>query len=131
MNGLLTKSDETCSDGWICEHRWRQIYNMNMFRNVADDEPVTNWYDNGWNMIAFSRGTRAFIAINNDVLDMDFELQTDLPSGQYCDVISGVKVGSNSCTGKILTVDSNGTIRVVISGSDENPMIAIHIGSKL
>lgn len=25
----------TCTDGWVCEHRWRQIYNMVEFRNIV------------------------------------------------------------------------------------------------
>ena len=24
-----------CGNGWVCEHRWRQIYNMVEFRNVV------------------------------------------------------------------------------------------------
>lgn len=28
-------ADGSCGNGWICEHRWRQIYNMVEFRNVA------------------------------------------------------------------------------------------------
>lgn len=24
-----------CTNGWICEHRWRQIYNMVKFRNAV------------------------------------------------------------------------------------------------
>ena len=28
-------ADDSCGSGWICEHRWRQIYNMVKFRNVA------------------------------------------------------------------------------------------------
>jgi alpha-amylase len=26
----------TCGNGWVCEHRWRQIYNMVEFRNVVE-----------------------------------------------------------------------------------------------
>jgi hypothetical protein len=40
------------------------------FRNIAGSTPVANWWTNGENQIAFSRGNQAFIAINND----DFEL---------------------------------------------------------
>jgi hypothetical protein len=29
-------SDGTCGDGWVCEHRWRQIFNMVEFRNVVE-----------------------------------------------------------------------------------------------
>jgi alpha-amylase len=28
-------SDGTCGNGWVCEHRWRQIYNMVEFRIVV------------------------------------------------------------------------------------------------
>lgn len=30
------KHDLTCTNGYICEHRWREIYNMVQFRNVVD-----------------------------------------------------------------------------------------------
>lgn len=48
----------TCGGGWVCEHRWRQIYNMVRFRNTAQFQPVQNWWDNGNNQIAFSRGNK-------------------------------------------------------------------------
>ena len=28
-------SDDTCGNGWVCEHRWRQIYNMVKFSIVV------------------------------------------------------------------------------------------------
>jgi alpha-amylase len=31
----IINSDNTCGNGWICEHRWTQIYNMVGFRNVV------------------------------------------------------------------------------------------------
>lgn len=34
-------ADNTCTNGWVCEHRWRQIYNMVGFRNsITGDEPI-------------------------------------------------------------------------------------------
>jgi alpha-amylase len=51
-------SDLSCGGGWICEHRWRQIYNMVRFRNTAASQTVQNWWDNGNNQIAFSRGNK-------------------------------------------------------------------------
>lgn len=27
--------DGACTNEWVCEHRWRQIYNMVQFRNVV------------------------------------------------------------------------------------------------
>jgi alpha-amylase len=37
-NGTIlspTINNGTCGNGWVCEHRWRQIYNMVAFRNVV------------------------------------------------------------------------------------------------
>ena len=51
---------------WICEHKWRQIFNMVRFHNVALGTSVENWWDNDGNEIAFSRGNKAFIAFNNE-----------------------------------------------------------------
>lgn len=31
-------ADGSCSNDWVCEHRWRQITNMVGFRNVAHGE---------------------------------------------------------------------------------------------
>ena len=28
-------ADGTCGNGWVCEHRWRQIFNMVAFRKVV------------------------------------------------------------------------------------------------
>jgi len=78
-----------CGDEWVCEHRWRSIYAMAKFRNVASNESVANWWDNGNQQIAFSRGNKAFVAINNDDSALKAKLKTGLPAGKYCDVISG------------------------------------------
>lgn len=126
---VLIKSDETCGNGWVCEHRWRQIFSMAQFRNVAGNEQVKNWWDNGSNQIAFSRGNRAFIAINNDAYSMDGTRQTGLPSGTYCDIISGGKV-NGQCTGKSIQVNGDGSANLSIK-NDEDPVVAIHIESKL
>lgn len=81
-------------DKWVCEHRWRQIYNMVEFRNVASNQPVVNWWSNGDHQIAFSRRGKAFIAINNENFALKATIQTALPSGTYCDVISGALKGN-------------------------------------
>jgi alpha-amylase len=100
------------------------------FRNVAEGQAVQNWWDNGAHQIAFSRGNKAFLAINNEAFGMDVTLQTGLPGGQYCDIISGNKV-NNSCTGKTITVNSDGTARINIGYYVEDPVVAIHTGVKL
>ncbi|XP_067845729.1 pancreatic alpha-amylase-like [Heptranchias perlo] len=122
--------DTTCGNGWVCEHRWRQIRNMVIFRNVVDGQPFGNWWDNGSNQIAFGRGTTGFIAINNDDWNMDVTLQTGLPAGTYCDVISGQREGDR-CTGLRVIVAADGRASFQISNTAEDPMLAIHVDAKL
>ncbi|KFO26901.1 Pancreatic alpha-amylase [Fukomys damarensis] len=127
---VTINEDTTCGNGWVCEHRWRQIRNMVAFRNVADGQPFSNWWDNGSNQIAFGRGNRAFIVINNDDWSLSEILQTGLPAGTYCDVISGDKVDGN-CSGIEIEVYGDGKARFSINNSAEDPFIAIHAESKL
>ncbi|KFO26898.1 Alpha-amylase 1 [Fukomys damarensis] len=122
--------DTTCGNDWICEHRWRQIRNMVAFRNVVDGQPFSHWWDNGSNQVAFGRGTRGFIVFNNDDWSLSSPLQTGLPAGTYCDVISGDKVDGN-CTGIKIYVSDDGKAHFSISNSAEDPFIAIHLESKL
>lgn len=103
---------------------------MVKFRNIGDGQAVKNWWDNGGHQIAFSRGDKAFVAINNEDFGMDVTLQTGMPSGQYCDIISGNKI-NGSCTGKVVTVNGDGTMKVNIPYFSEDPVVAIHAESKL
>ncbi|XP_034653785.1 alpha-amylase-related protein [Drosophila subobscura] len=123
-------SDGACVNGWICEHRWRQIYNMVGFKNAVRDTPVTNWWDNGDSQIAFCRGSKGFIAINNNLYDLAETLQTCLPAGVYCDVISGDLI-NGSCSGKSVTVGNDGRAFVSIGSNDFDGVLAIHVDAKL
>lgn len=57
-------------------------------------------------------------------------LQTGLPAGVYCDVISGQKEG-NDCTGIKIQVAGDGTAYFNIHNSAEDPFVAIHVDGKL
>lgn len=103
---------------------------MVKFRNIAFGHSVNNWWDNKQNQIAFSRGNKAFIAINNDLYEMNVELETGLPSGSYCDIISGGKK-DGICIGNTINVDKNGKIKAKISNNALDPIIAVHVDSKL
>lgn len=133
-NGVIKEvtinPDTTCGNDWVCEHRWRQIRNMVMFRNVVDGEPFTNWWDNGSNQVAFGRGNKGFIIFNNDDWPLSSYLQTGLPAGTYCDVISGDKIG-DKCTGIKIYVSADGKAHFSIRNDAEDPFIAIHVESKL
>ncbi len=130
---VVINPDLTCGTGWICEHRWRQIYNMVKFRNVCKGQQVTNWYDGqeaAPNQIAFSRGNRGFLAINNDEQAFQAQVTTDMADGTYCDVITA-DVVDGKCTGRLVTV-SGGKVNVDIPGGyPEDSMIAIHAEVKI
>uniref|UniRef100_A0A1W7RB82 Alpha-amylase n=1 Tax=Hadrurus spadix TaxID=141984 RepID=A0A1W7RB82_9SCOR len=127
---VIRHPDFTCGNGWVCEHRWRQIYSMVKFHNVAGFEPVTFWWDNDYQQIAFGRRGKGFLAINNENYSMDQTLPTGLPPGTYCDVISG-KVEDNKCTGRSVNVGHDGKAKIFVDSTWEDPMLAIHVEAKL
>ena len=53
--------------------------------------------------------------------------QACVPAGTYCDVISGSKSGG-VCTGKRVTVGSNGIANIVIGRNEEDGVLAFHLG---
>lgn len=120
-------ADNTCGNGWICEHRWRQIYNMVRFRSAVNNTDINNWWDNGQNQIAFCRGNDGFIAINGDYFDLKQTLFTCLQPGTYCDVISG-NLENNKCTGKTVTVNEDHTAYIQILTWEEDGVLAFHKG---
>lgn len=121
--------DDTCTNGWICEHRWRQIYNMIDFKNVVKGTEIKNWWSNDDQQISFCRGNKGFIAFTN-YGNIARELQTCLPRGIYCDIISG-KLLNGKCTGKVVNVNDNGSAYIDLSDNSEDGVLAIHINTKL
>ena len=103
--GPPSMGPQNCTNGaWVCQHRWANIANMVGFRNYVDGTSVANWWDNGNNQIAFSRGDRGFVVINNEGGTLIQTLYTGLPAGDYCNVLAG----EDACSGEIISVDANG-----------------------
>jgi alpha-amylase len=81
---------------WICQHRWKAIANMVLFRRKSKGaKGVTNVWLNG-DQVAFSRTTQrlgeavysvAFIVINNSDRVLEKRFETGLPRGIYADLI--------------------------------------------
>ncbi|XP_066993781.2 alpha-amylase [Anabrus simplex] len=128
---VTVNSDNTCGNGWVCEHRWRQIYNMIAFRNEVEGTSMNDWWDDGNKQISYCRGGKGFIAFNNE-FNTDFKQtrQTCLSAGTYCDIISGSKENGR-CTGKSINVGNDGTAYIEILSSEDDGVLAIHAGSKL
>jgi alpha-amylase len=118
-DGFVTDTD--CDNGWACTHRSRGVANLVDFHNYVGNARVRNMYDDGANLIAFSRGSKGWIAINNHQAPQTHTFQTGLPAGSYCDVIHGTfsKSGhSTSCTGPTVSVGEDGQATVTIPAHD-------------
>jgi alpha-amylase len=110
---------------WKCEHRWREIGNMVGFRNAVDGTATANWWDNGNDQIAFSRGNKGYVVINREGSSLSRSFTTGLAAGTYCDVISGdFDASAGSCSGRTITVAANGTATFTV---DAMKAAAIHV----
>jgi alpha-amylase len=105
------------SDGWKCQHAWREISSMVAFRNTTRGAGVTDWWDNGGDAIAFGRGDKGYVAINHEGSTLTRTFQTSLPSGAYCDVQSGNAV----------TVDGSGRFTATLGAGTA---VALHAGAR-
>lgn len=123
-------NSSSCGNGWVCQHRWAPINNMIMFRNFAGDSPMSYWYSDGSNQIAFARKGKGFIAFNNEDRDFNVTLRTSLPGGSYCDVISG-EMRENKCTGGVVVVDNKGLANIFIGRNATEGVLAIYLGARL
>ncbi|MFC8720307.1 carbohydrate-binding module family 20 domain-containing protein, partial [Kitasatospora sp. NPDC057198] len=115
-NGFVT--DTNCANNtWTCTDRDRGIANMVGWHNATRGEAVANWWDNGNNAIAFSRGSKGWVAINNSGSAVTQTFTTGLAAGTYCDVIHGDVSGSD-CTGPTVSVDGSGKATVTVNAGD-------------
>jgi len=124
QNGDGTVKDAVCfTDGWRCQHAWREIRNMVGFRNAVDDAGVVQWWDNGNNQIAFGRGDRGYVVVNKEGGTLSRTFQTSLPAGRYCDVQTGLPT-SSGCSGTVVTVGSDGRFTASVPA---NSALALHV----
>jgi alpha-amylase len=118
-NSAGRTNDSTCfTGGWRCEHRWQVIANMVRFHNVVRGTAVTNWWDNGNDAIAFGRGNKGYLILNDESTALTGRsFHTNLPAGVYCDVFHG-DITATGCTGPKYTVDTNGWFQANIAAQD-------------
>ena len=120
-NGYVTAV--ACGSGWECQHRTRAVRNMVGFHNATRADPtVSNWWSDGSNAIAFSRGpsgaANGWIAVNNGTGALPARaFATGLPAGTYCDIIHGDYVGG-ACSGPTVVVGAGGTATVSVGAKD-------------
>ncbi|MCH8276762.1 MAG: alpha amylase C-terminal domain-containing protein, partial [Bacteroidetes bacterium] len=114
-----------CARGeWVCEHRRGLVTAMVRFRKVTASEfRVTHWWTDGRDRIAFGRGGLGFVAINRSGDTMTEHLQTGLPKGSYCNVLSG-DPRHGPCSGLPVEVDAKGLAELSIPAMTA---VALHV----
>ena len=123
----IANFDTAVSGDFTCEHRDPHILKMIGFRRRVAGAPLSNWWDNDANAIAFSRGDKGFVAINREMTPVTATVPTPIAPGTYCDLLTGGKVGG-VCVGTTVVVAGDGTIALSLA-SDK--AIAIDISTKL
>jgi alpha-amylase len=97
---------ETATVGtWVCEHRDPYILKMVGFRRVVAGTAINHWWDDGANAIAFTRGDKGFVAINNGTATLDTTIPTGMAAGTYLDLL----------TGSSIVIDATGAVHLVLS----------------
>ena len=124
-----------CGDGsvWVCTHRHQLVAGMAGFSSAVSGTGVTDWWDNGSNLIAFGRGDAGFVAFNSGGAQgsageqVTREFPTSLPAGTYCDVMTG-RFENGQCTGEAVEVSSDGTFTATV---EANSGVALHENAEL
>ena len=120
-DGQVVDASCTNSATWTCAHRWPEIKNMVGFRTAVGTEAVTSWWDNGNNQIAFGRGAKGYVAINNEGSAVTRTFQSSLPAGTYCDVVAG-----DGCA-KTVMVNGSGQLTATVPAYGA---LALHVGAR-
>jgi alpha-amylase len=83
------------------------------WHNEVGSASRTSWWDDGANVISFSRGHRGWVALNNGTAAKTVTVPTGLPAGRYCDVIGGGRTG-RGCAGDTVVVKGHGLTTVTV-----------------
>ncbi|MGF1459579.1 MAG: alpha-amylase family protein [Leptolyngbyaceae cyanobacterium] len=104
-----------CGQAWVCEHRHPMVTAMVDFRAATQTVPVvTDWWTNGENQIAFGRGDLGYVVINREGVSLNRTFQTQLPAGDYCEIVSAENAGEAGCD-RLLSVDAQGQFTATIA----------------
>jgi alpha-amylase len=116
--GFVT--DTNCGSGqWTCFDR--QMAGMVGFYNTVAGTSVGNWTDDGANLIAFSRGAKGWVAINNGGGAVTRAFTTGLPAGTYPNVAGGGSVTVQAGGTASVTVPAKGAVAIRTGTSSPPP----------
>ncbi|PRP89445.1 putative alpha-amylase [Planoprotostelium fungivorum] len=110
--------DVQCGNGWRCDHRQIPIANMVAFHNAVQGTPISNVVTMGDQALAFGRGEKGFVIINNQDQPWKAQFKTSLPAGTYCDVVHSKNPSNKACSGPTYVVDGSGLFTAAINSRD-------------
>lgn len=122
------------NQSWDFVHRWSNLANMVKFRSTTAGTGVDNFVTGDANQIAFSRGNKGFVAINNSGNSWNLNTTTLLPAGTYCNVVQGlVNAAGTACTGGSVVVATNGAVSLNIPAGNSGalPAVALHANQRI
>ncbi|MFE0176038.1 alpha-amylase family protein [Streptomyces sp. NPDC059002] len=111
------------TDGWTDVHTQKAITGLVGFRNEVGSAELTDWWDNGGSAIAFGRGSKGFVALNNGDGELTQTFTTSLPAGTYCNV---AKAAPGDCAGDTVTVGADGKVAATLPARGT---LALHTGA--
>jgi alpha-amylase len=112
----MLDSSAECIAPFMCEHKRKYVNALVNFRNKSDKSFfVTNWWTNGRDQLAFSRGNLGFVLINNSTELINRVFQTGLKEGYYCNLADiESKSSKGNCFNKI-KVDKDGYAKILLN----------------
>lgn len=119
-------SDPSAVGTWDCVHRDKRVANMVGFRNFTAASPLHRWAAEGDNRIAFSRGNKGFVALNNTGEVWAKTFATGLPDATYCNVVASSQPESGFCpvASQVKVVNGQATLNIPANGA-----VALHFGA--
>ena len=115
-NGFVT--DTTCGNGWECTDRITGVANLVGWHNVAGNAPVTNWYDDGVNLIVVQPRQPGLDRHQQRDHGPDPHLQHRAAAAAPTATSSTAPVSHGHCTGPTVTVDRHGLATVTVPAKD-------------
>ena len=114
-------------NGWTFKHAQNDIKNMVGFRVATyGTDVVDKWSSSDGSAIAFGRGSKGFVAINNGSGQVQRQFTTSLPDGTDYNVITAQKSGS-TWSGETVTV-RGGTFTATVAGTSA---LALHVDARV
>lgn len=114
--------DANCGNSaWVCTQRMQEISGMVGFHNAVAGAPLTNWWDDGSNLVGYGRGNVGYVALNNSGSQVTHTFTTSLPAGSYCNVVSagGCAQSFTVVSGQVtLTIPAYGAVALHTGGTD-------------